>query len=159
MKNKKGLMYYIRYYLILLSAYVVLVLISTAMNDWEFNNGQLISIAYLPLTFVLFLFLFDRLIDKVIKPKNKEVEDKYTLFVKGVVEKIDQREKFLIEDYNQLRENDKFQKALKHAFDIVQNGETEEMNVNFLRKKFKKDTIEDKAMKVVLEEVLANINS
>lgn len=159
MENKKGLKYYIRYYLILLLAYIVLVLISTSMNDWVWNTGQLISIAYLPLTFVVFMFIFDRIFAKFMKPKKTSDKDQYSLFVRKVVEELQEKENFIIEDYNQLRENDRFQKAMKHAYEIVENGETEEMNVEFLRKKFKKDTVEGKAMNIVLEEVNTRLNS
>jgi hypothetical protein len=159
MKIKKDFKYYVRFYLIVLAAYAILVLISTAMNDWLFNIPQILSILYLPLLFVSFIYLFDTGFGKFTKTRTKEEQNEMNTFVTNVVKKIEEKEEFTIEDYKRLRESDKFQKALKHSYEIYKDGETETMNITFLKKKFKNDSLEGKAMKVVLEELESHINS
>ena len=57
-----------------------------------------------------------------------------------------------IEDFRKLRESSKFQKALNHAFKISSEGEYKGVTFEFLEKKFKKGTLEYKAIIIVIEE-------
>ncbi len=153
MKNKKGFKYYLRLYALIMSVYVIFTVIMAATNDWTFDPLQLASVVYLPIMFVVFLFLFDSIFGTIFKPKTLVRDEEFTAFAKKAANAMDEKENFTIEDFRRLQESDKFQKALRHAFDITIDGETEEMNTNYLEKKFKKDTIEGKALRIVLDEV------
>jgi uncharacterized membrane protein len=153
MKNKKGLKYYFKLYLLLLTVYLGITVVMAALNDWTFEPTQLASVTYLPILFIVFLYVFDTIFGMVIKPKHKVGEEELDKFLKQVTIEVEKEKDFTIEDYRRLQENDRFQKALNHSFDIYKNGETKEMNLAFLEKKFKKDTVEGKAMIIVLDEV------
>lgn len=153
MKSKKGLKYYFRLYLLLITVYGGITVIMAAMNDWTFESTQLLSVLYLPVLFIIFMYIFDLIFSLIFKPKAKTVEDDLQNFVEKVVIEVQKEKEFTIEDFRRLQESDRFQKALHHSFDIYKNGETKDMNLSFLEKKFKKDTVEGKAMVIVLNEV------
>lgn len=158
MKNKKGFKHYIRMYLLLLVVYTGMTVVVAAMNSWDFDSQQLVSILYLPIIFVLFLFVFDTIFALIFKPKGKtDSDDDFKSFGRRVTSEMKKKDMFSIEDYRRLQESDRFQKALHHAFEIYENGEKPEMNIVFLEKKFKKDSIEGKAMTIVLDEVKKTI--
>lgn len=60
---------------------------------------------------------------------------------------------FSIEDYSKLRSDKKFQKGLGQGFRVYDNGETEDLNFEFLERKFKKGTNEYTAFQVVIKQV------
>lgn len=151
MKTKRDLKYYFKLYILILGVYAATTVILAAINDWEFLPTQLASVAYLPILFVLFLFVFNSFFDFFFKPKKQVEEDVFNNFAKNVVSKMN--DDFTLEDYRRLQESDSFQKSLRHAYEITENGETRDMNLAFLQKKFKKDTLEGKALSIVLNEV------
>lgn len=151
MKNRRGYKHYLKFWGIASALYAIYVIYNGITT--EFYPSIIISILYLPLIFTVFLYLFDMLFDKVWPNKKEVAEDKYEAFIKKVTVVIHDKLQLSIEDYRRMGENDRFQKALRQTYSILQEGESEDMNYAFLEKKFKKDSKEYKALKIVIEEV------
>ncbi|MCF7927066.1 MAG: hypothetical protein K9L74_05775 [Candidatus Izimaplasma sp.] len=152
MKKTKGLKHYSRIFLLAVLLYGMYTAYIAFTND-GFQEQMIYSIITVPLLFVIFLFGFDWLFYTLFPSKEKKENEDYKEFVKITTKDIDSELELSIEDYRRLRENDKFQKALYHAFQILKKGETTEINYRLLNKKFKKDTTEDDALKIVVENV------
>lgn len=151
MKNRRGLKHYLRFWGIASVLYAIFVVYNGITT--EFDPAIIISILYLPFIFTLFLYVFDSIFDRIWPNKKEVAEDKYESFIKKVTVVIHEELQLSVEDYRRMGENDRFQKALRQAYAILQEGETEGRNFVFLEKKFKKDTKEYKALKIVIEEV------
>ncbi len=152
MKNKRGFKYYVRFYLIVLVVYLAYISY-LAFTGEGYDTTLLLSAAYLPLGFTFFLFLFDTLFDRIFPSKDKKSDDEFTKFLQLTTKRVNEDLEFSIEDFRRLRDNEKFQKSLWQLYQIKLFGETEEINFVMIRKKFKKDTREYKAVEVVIEEV------
>ena len=152
MKNKRGIKHYIRLY------FLVVVLYFAYLSYIAYQNGgydatTLLSIGYVPLLFMIFLYFFDTVADTIMPSKLSKKEDEYTNFIKFTTQEVNNQGDFSIEDFRRLRESDKFQKALFQAFHIKKDGETDECNFVMLKKKFKKDSREYQAITIVINEV------
>jgi len=155
MKNKRGFKHYLKFYALIVVVYFIYVSI-LAITNGGYDAVLLLSIVYLPVLFIFFVYMFDSLLDplfnRIKKPKSSEA-NLYKEFFQVITYQINEQSDFSIEDFRRLRENEKFQKGLQQAFKIKSNGETEELNFVLLSKKFKKGTREYEAMNIVIEEV------
>lgn len=155
MKNKRGFKHYLRFYILIVVVYFIYVSI-LAISNKGYDTFLLLSILYLPIMFIFFVFLFDTLLDPIFnrfkKSKSSEA-DSYKVFFQKITYQVNEQCDFTIEDFRRLRESEKFQKALQQAFRVKNVGETDELNFTLLEKKFKKNTREYEAMIVVISEV------
>jgi len=155
MKNKRGFKHYLKFYALIVIVYFIYVSI-LAITNGGYDPVLLLSIGYLPIMFIFFVFMFDTLLDPLFnrfkKPKTNEAS-LYKEFFQKMTYEVNEQCDFTIEDFRRLRENEKFQKGLQQAFKIKNNGETNELNFVLLEKKFKKNTREYQAMIVVINEV------
>lgn len=150
MSNKKGLKYYIVIFIIS----VLAILGYLVINNFQGNDLELsytISLFFVPLVFTFALFAFDRLIDIFIPKKKELIRDGYEQFVIEVTELLRSDDSFEIEDFKKLRENDRFQRVLKQIYNIRTQGETADSNYKMVHKRFKKDTLEHKAVSKIIE--------
>ena len=150
MKTTKDWKYYLRIFLISTVGLLVYVIYMSIKNG-EFEFSLYGELFYVPLFFAFFTYL----IDKVMKIATKGIRKKGNLFDDFTLKTslaMKDTDLFDIEDYRKLRENLKFQKALNHAFQIVEEGETEDITYEYLTKKFKKDTMEYNALMIVIKE-------
>jgi len=123
------------------------------INDGT-SVGELYTTWFLPIFFIGIYWGSDVLLEKVFNRKKKvDYEGK---FLDAIGEKMRSDNAFLIEDYRRLQINMKFQAALKIAFKIHQDGEDEEFSLDKLKRKFKKDTVENKAMTYVIDYIKEN---
>lgn len=152
MKNRRGFKYYVRFYVIILVVYFAYVSYVAFQGD-GYDKNLLFSVMYLPLGFTFFLYLFDTLFDRIFPSREKQTDDEFTEFLKVTTAKVNEELDFTIEDFRRLRDNEKFQKSLWQLYQIKLFGETDEINFTMIRKKFKKDTREKKAVEVVISEV------
>ncbi len=139
-----------KFYLYMFLFAIVLVIIYTLYNiiRGTVDYNELIITWLLPFIFVGFYYGSDTLMDKLTKKKEKvDYEDK---FLDRISEAMRNSNEFLIEDFRKLQLNEKFQKAVQDAYNVYQNGENELYNLQRIEKKFKKDTIEHKAILFVL---------
>ena len=153
MKNSRGFKYYIKFYLVITGAYIIYVLYNTYLAEWKFNAYLLLSVVYLPILFVGFIYIFDTVLDKILPKSKVKKKDAFLSFANEATKSVDEQLSLSIEDFRRLRDNHRFQKALYQTYKISENGETEEINFTFIRKKFKRDTIEYKALNIVINEV------
>lgn len=149
MNSKKGF----KYYLFVFSMSVVAIFIYLMINSFGGNEvtvQYIISILTVPFMFTLFLFLFDRLLG-FFMPKKKNMEtDVYEQFLVTSTEKLRNTNEFTIEDFKRFRTNERFQRTLKMISKIEVNGETQDANYKMVEKRFKKDTIEHKAIQYLI---------
>lgn len=111
--------------------------------------SEVASLWALPAIFILIYYGSDTLLEKIFRKKKQiNYEGK---FVEEIAERMRNSKEFLVEDYRRLQINDKFQESLKIGYQIFLNGETEVFNINKLERKFKKDTIESKAIQYVID--------
>ena len=108
---------------------------------------------YLPILFIGFLYVFNSVLDKFFPPKDNSVQDEFADFLKAVTTKVNNEGDFGIEDFNKLKDSERFQKVLFQTFQIKQHGETDEFNFRKIEKRFKKGSLEYKAASIVLDEV------
>ncbi len=151
MKNKKGFKYYLKFWALATLIYSVYIVIISVREG--FVVDLVLPVFYLPLVFTFLLFVFDTIFDKIWPQKEKKEDDEFKTFIKTATFEVNEQLELSIEDFRRLRENEKFQKTLYQAYQIFLIGETDEINFTFLNKKFKKDTMEFKAMEVVVNEV------
>lgn len=150
MRKNKGLKYYLRIFVISTLGLLVYIAVASYING-EIELGLYTNLFYVPLLFAIFTFIIDFLMKIITKGFGKK-DTLYNEFTLKTSLALKETGILDIEDYRILRENIKFQKALYHAFQIVQEGETEDINYEFLSKKFKKSSIEYKALEVVIKE-------
>jgi len=151
MKNKKGFKHYFKFWGLASIVYTVYVVVITIKDG--FTVEAILPIFYLPILFTFLLFVFDTIFDKIWPQKDKNEDDEFKTFIKKTTFEVNEKLELSIEDFRRLRESEKFQKTLYQAYQIYLIGETEEINFIFLDKKFKKETIEYRAMEVVVNEV------
>ena len=152
MKTKKGLKYYA---LILLFSSVALIiyLVYLRLKDGEFDMELFQSLSYVPLMFTALLFVFDSIFDKIFTKKGNKTHMKFDMYLKNASKAIQNECDFSIEEYTKLRSDQKFQKGLGQAFRVYDNGENNDLNFEFLERKFKKGTNEYEAFQIVIKEV------
>ena len=152
MNSRKGFRYYIIMFflsVVALGAYVAYL----SIKEGSIDMNLIYSYAPVPLVFTFLLFAFDKVFEMIFPSKFKKEDTEYNKYLKTVGEVISKQCDFSIEGYRRLRENSIFQKSLEQAFRILYKGESEDMNFQFLEKKFKKNTNEYTALLVVIEEV------
>ncbi len=116
--------------------------------------SELYTTWFLPVFFISIYWSSDFLLDKIFNRKQKvDYEGK---FLDTIGQRMRDANAFLIEDYRRLQINQKFQASLKIAYKIYIDGEDEVFTIEKLEKKFKKDTIEYKAMSFVVDYLKEN---
>jgi len=151
-RQKKPLKFYL--YIFLFSV----VIVAGYSLYMIFANDAAISDVYtlwfMPFIFTIFYWGSDALIDKFSKKKYKvNYEAK---FLENISQKMRDGKGFLVEEYRKLQNNPKFQEDLKKAYLIYENGEDEIHNIEKLEKKYRKDSVEKRAMKYVTEYLKEN---
>ena len=155
MRKNKDWKYYFKFYAMIVVVYFIYVSI-LAIRDGGYNEYALATVLYLPPLFVVFVVIFDRLLDPVFRKmgrKKLKQSNDYELFLTQMTTAVNETLDLSIEATRRLRENDRFQKSLQQAYRIQTEGETVEMNFILLSKKFKNGTEEQKALEIVMDEV------
>lgn len=123
----------------------------------SFNDASVQDVYTLwlmPFIFTGFYYGSDWLIYRFSKRKKKiNYEDK---FLNEISEKMRESNEFLIEEFRKLQINKKFQEDLKKAYFIYENGEDETYNISRLEKKYRKDSLEKRAMAFVISYLKEN---
>ncbi len=108
----------------------------------------------LPFIFIGVYYLGNNILDKF--KKKKHVINYEVNFLETISSNMRKSGEFILEDFRKLKSNDKFQKAVKDAYNIYENGETELYNFQRLEKKFRKDSIEHNAILFVISYIKEN---
>lgn len=150
MISNKGMKYYLIVFFVSMAfvlVYGTIVSVSSGGIDFVY----LMSLATVPFAFTGFLILFDFLLAKIL-PKKPAVKamNEYEQYVLNATEILKETEEFSIEDFRKMRNSDRFQKTLKRLHQIQTFGETEENNYRMIEKKFKKDSVEYKAIQKLI---------
>jgi len=152
MKKKKDIKYYASIFVFSSIAFVFYMLFLRIRNG-EFDLDLVKSLAYVPVMFTLLLYLFDLVFDKIFTKKSAKGNVKFDSYMRRASNAIQKECDFGIEDYTKLRNGQRFQKGLWQAFRVYDNGETDDLNFEFLNRKFKKGTNEYIAFQEVIKEV------
>lgn len=155
MNTEKNFKYYLKIFIIGTVA-IFLFAVVDAIRNKGFDNQLLLTMLFAPVLFTVLLFGFDKLFELIIpnKLKNKTKDkDNYQQFLNVINLEVETQTEFTIEDYRRLRDSEKFQKSLRQAFRILEEGESEDVSFEYLGKKFKKDSREYTAMNIVIKEV------
>jgi hypothetical protein len=146
-KFKKPLKFYLILFLVLSLAVIGYSIYKIVYDSTRVD--EVMSLWFLPLIFILIYYGSDSLMDKLFN-KKKQV-DYEANFIEEVAKRMREDNAFLIEEYRRLQLNDKFQESLKIGYEISKNGESELFNIKKLERKFKKGTIEFKAIQYVID--------
>ncbi|MBI9010286.1 MAG: hypothetical protein JEZ05_09710 [Tenericutes bacterium] len=112
------------------------------------------SLWLMPVLFTLFYWGSDTLILKFSKKKNEvDYEGK---FLDEISEIMRGSKEFIVEEYRRLQINQKFQQDLKRAYRIYKEGETEVLTIEKLENKYRKNSLEKRAMKYVVDYLKEN---
>jgi hypothetical protein len=146
-KFRKPLKFYL-YMFLILSVAVAGYTVFKVIRD-ETPISDLVSLWVLPLLFIVIYYGSDSLFDKIFNRKKKvDFEEK---FIEEIAKRMRDNNEFLVEDYRRLQNNDKFQGSLKMGYQIFKDGETEVYNIAKLERKFKKGSIENRAIQYVID--------
>ncbi|HPE00292.1 MAG: hypothetical protein RBQ64_05185 [Candidatus Izemoplasmatales bacterium] len=146
-KFKKPLKFYLILFLILSFAVMGYSIYKIVYDSTPVE--EVMSLWFLPLIFILIYYGSDSLMEKLFnKKKQVNYEEK---FIEEIAKKMREDNAFLIEEYRRLQINEKFQESLKIGYEIYINGESDQFNNNKLERKFKKGTIEHKAVQYVID--------
>jgi len=154
MGPKKNFKYYLMIFgiaVLAIAIYAVINWISTGKLD-----TNLVLLAFIiPTVFTIFLFLFDKIFDRIFpkQKKAKEQKDGFDKFVSDANVSLKREGSFSIQDYRTLQDSDRFQKTLKQLHTITTEGEKPDLTYEYLGNKFKKSTVEYKAIQVIIREV------
>lgn len=149
MKNKKGFKYYGVIFLVSLVAVAIYIAYNLYIGT-EMTLEYTLGIGFVPVTFTLILFVTDRLIQAFV-PKKEVKIDPYEKFLIDSTNLLKKDMSFEIEDFRKLRQSERFQRTLKQIYNIKTQGESEELNYKIVKKRFKKDTIEYRAVIKIIE--------
>jgi preprotein translocase subunit SecE len=159
MGTKKTYKYYLKIYASAIAAILLFTIIDW-INNKEIDLTLLYSALVFPFLFVGMLFIFDKLFDwgfKKFSPKRQErmknKENSYESFLTKVDQILNKHESFSIEDIRQLQEGPKFQKTLSQLHKIIMHGETQDLSFDYLGRKFKKNTVEYRAVQLIIENI------
>lgn len=146
-KFKKPLKFYLIMFLILILAVGGYSIYKVLVDNTPIS--ELVSLWILPVIFIFVYYGSDSLLDKLFNKKKKI--DYEAEFIEKIAGRMRDSNEFLVEDYRRLQINQKFQDSLKMAYQIFLDGESELFNIQKLERKFKKDSIEYRAMKYVIQ--------
>jgi len=152
MKKKKDFKYYALIFVFSSIAFVIYMLFLRIRNG-EFDIELVKSLFYVPFMFTFLLYIFDLVFDKIFTKKSAKGNVKFDSYMRRASNLIQKECDFSIEDYTRLRNNQRFQKGLGQAFRVYDKGETKDLNIAFLERKFKKGSNEYVAFQVVIKEV------
>jgi len=118
--------------------------------------SQVYPMWFLPPFFVTIYYGSDVLLDVMFNRKKKN--DYENKFLEVIGERMRESKVFTIEDFRRLQLNMKFQECLTMAYHIYSDGENEVFTIEKLKRKFKKNTLEERAMKFVVAYLEENVN-
>jgi len=153
MNRKKDLKYYTKVFtfsFIGLILYIIYLWIRTGVLD-PLALGNWV---YIPIVFTFITFIFDKSTDYFSSSQTKKLG--YSEFVRNISLELKKSDKYTIEDFRKIRENQKFQKSLEQAYSIIEKGATDTINIQMLERKFETGTMEYDAVLILIEEIKKN---
>lgn len=154
MGQQKNWKYYLMIFGIAMLA-IVIYLVINWINTGVFDVGMLIMAVILPTIFTMFLIVFDKLFG-VLFPSRQSKQTKrsdFELFLIEMNKSLNEQASFSIQEYRKLQDNERFQKTLKQLYTIKTEGETEDLSLEYMSKKFKKSSVEYQAVQIIINEL------
>ena len=153
MKNKKKpLKFYI--FIFLFSTILVLVYTLYRILVQDVKVSEIYTLWFMPVIFTTFYYISDSLLDLFLN--RKKTIDYEVKFLDEISQEMRKSNKFLIEEFRKLQNSKRFQDDLTKAYQIYKNGESETYSKAKLEKKYKRDSLEYRAMKFVLNYIEKN---
>jgi len=116
--------------------------------------SDIYTLWFMPLLFTLFYWGSDTIILKFSNKKKKV--DYEAKFLDEISNEMRNSKEFIVEEFRRLQINQKFQDDLKKAYQIHKNGENGILTIEKLENKYKKNSIEKRAMKYVINYLKEN---
>lgn len=154
MGQQKNWKYYLMIFGIAMLA-IVIYLVINWIDTGVFDVGMLIMAVILPTIFTMFLIVFDKLFG-VLFPSRQSKQTKrsdFELFLIEMNTSLNEQASFSIQEYRKLQDNERFQKTLKQLYTIKTEGETEDLSLEYMSKKFKKSSVEYQAVQIIINEL------
>lgn len=151
-RQKKPFKFYLIIFLfstVIIAAYSIYMIFA---NDAAVSDVY--TLWFMPLLFTFFYWGSDSLMLKFSNRKKKV--DYEAKFLDEISNKMRDSKAFIVEEYRRLQINVKFQEDLKKAYRIFKNGEDEIYTIERLESKYKKNSLEKRAMKFVVEYIKEN---
>lgn len=149
MNGKKGLRYYSIIFIISVIAVGIYTIIQM-INGLTIDGATAATLIVIPLTFTILLFAFDKILEFIFPQKEKTQEiDDYGKFILKATEYLKENSDLEIEDFRKLRNSEKFQRALKHLHIISEDGESDKVGYKMVLSRFKKDSLEYRAIVIL----------
>jgi len=150
MREEKTLRYYLFVYLLSLGGLFVYLSFMAWRND-GYDELLFTSLLWIPIFVTLFVFVIDKVSGLFRPNKDKNKRKKFEIYLDTMAKELEEEHDFLVEDFRKLKESDRFQKGLKQAYQILENGETDSLNFAYIIKKYPKQSLEYKAMMTVID--------
>ncbi len=146
----------LKFYLIMFGFSVILIggysLYMILAQDQTVNDVAVLWL--MPFVFTGIYYGSDVLIDKFSNRKKKV--DYEARFLGEISEVMRNSGEFIVEEFRKLQNNQKFQYDLKRAYLIYKDGEDENNSIDRLERKYRKDTLEKRAMDYVVKYLKEN---
>lgn len=114
-------------------------------------DAQLVDLTVLwilPFFFTLIYYGGDSLMQWI--ANRRKTIDYEALFLTEIGKRMSDSKSFFLDEFRHLQNSEKFQKLVRNAYEIFQNGETENNSIEILEKKYRADSLEGRAMVFVL---------
>ncbi|MBN2877561.1 MAG: hypothetical protein JXL85_07915 [Bacilli bacterium] len=145
-----------KFYLIIFLFSVALIVAYTLFMI--LGQGQTVSDVYtlwfMPFIFTGIYYATDWIADRLNKKKKRK--DYEGSFLREISKTMQESNEFIIEEFRRLQVNKTFQDDLKKAYYIYSSEEDSTANIDRLEKKYRKGTLENRAIKFVVDYLREN---
>lgn len=151
-REKKPLKFYLLIFIF--SAFIVVAYTLYEVLAQDTPVSDVYTMWLMPFLFTFFYWGSDTLMLKFSKRKKKV--DYEAKFLNEISQRMRDSNEFLVEEFRRLQINPKFQEDLRRAYQIYKDGETEVFSIEKLERRYKKGTLEKRALKHVVEYLKEN---
>jgi hypothetical protein len=150
-KKKDSLMYYLLIFLGISIGLLIFGLVFPSRRDGLSYSEWIGVFWFYPFLVVFVIFFYRKVTKKMFKKLDKQNEERQ--FVLHMSKVVKDELGYEVEDFRQLRESEKFQKALFDAYTIYQDGETQLISYETLSRKFDPKSKEALAVELIIREL------
>lgn len=146
----------LKFYIIIFLFSVILVL-GYSLYMIFFSDAtisELYPLWFMPFIFTGFYYGSDALVDKI-RGRKKKVNYEAN-FLNEISNIMRDSNEFIVEEYRRLQNSQSFQENLQKAYKIYMEGESETNTIERLERKYKKDSLEKRAMRYVIDYLKEN---
>lgn len=151
-KQKRPLKFYL-----IIFGFSLLIVIGYTLYQILFNDAEVADVYtlwFMPFIFTAFYYGSDWLILKLTNRKKKV--DYEAKFLDTISQRMRDANEFLVEEFRRLQINRRFQDDLNKAYLLLKEDRIDDASIERLERKYKKDSLEKRAMKYVVDYLKEN---